>query len=31
MANALPQLEKALSDLTELQKEVKNKVDLGQI
>jgi hypothetical protein len=31
MANALPQLEKALADLTKLQDEVKNKVDLGQI
>ena len=31
MASALPQLEKALSDLTELQNEVKNKVNLGQI
>ena len=30
-ANALPQLEKALTDLTKLQDEVKHKVDLGQI
>ena len=30
-AEALPELEKALSDLNELQNEVKNKVDLGQI
>lgn len=30
-AEALPQLEKALDDLTKLQNEVKNKVDLGQI
>lgn len=30
-AEALPELEKALNDLTALQKEVKNKVDLGQI
>ena len=31
LASALPQLENALSDLTELQNEVKNKVNLGQI
>ena len=30
-AEALPQLEKALTDLTKLQDEVKHKVDLGQI
>jgi len=30
-ANALPQLEKALSDLTKLQDEVKGKVNLGTI
>ena len=30
-AEALPELEKALTDLTKLQDEVKHKVDLGQI
>ena len=30
-AGALPTLEKALSDLTKLQAEVKGKVDLGQV
>jgi hypothetical protein len=31
MADALPALKKALDDLNQLQTEVKNKVDLGQI
>jgi hypothetical protein len=31
MADALPALQKALADLNQLQTEVKNKVDLGQI